>query len=110
MVTRDGVLQDLLVRNFATDTSLYGRLGSFDDPDQIDFRNEAQLRQWRDGGRLAWNTEFRPLFYRDIWPILYRPDQYRFLCDTLAQSNFPHHQEQRGLVAPDKLAAGPGTP
>jgi hypothetical protein len=73
MVTMDELLYDLFVQNFATDTSLYGRLGSFDDPDPIDFRDEAQLRQWRDGGRLAWNTEFRPLFYRDIWPILYRP-------------------------------------
>jgi len=109
MVTMDEVLHDLFVRNFATDTSLYGRLGSFDDPDHIDFRNEAQLRQWRDGGRLAWNTEYKPLFYRDIWPILYRPDQFRFLCDILAQSNYPHDQEQRGLFDPSKLSVVPGS-
>ena len=30
MVTMDEVLYDLFLRNFATDTSLYGRLGSFD--------------------------------------------------------------------------------
>jgi hypothetical protein len=58
----------------------------------------------------AWNTEFRPLFYRDIWPILYRPDQFRFLCDILAQSNFPHDQEQRGLFDPAKLSVVPGSP
>jgi hypothetical protein len=110
MVTMDEALYDLFVRNFATDTSLYGRLGSFDDPEQIDFRSEAQLRQWRDGGRLVWNPEFRPLFYRDIWPILYRPDQFRFLCDILAQSNYPHDQEQRGLFDPDKLSVVPGGP
>jgi L-Lysine epsilon oxidase N-terminal/L-lysine epsilon oxidase C-terminal domain len=109
MVTMDEVLYDLFVQNFATDTSLYGRLGSFDDPDCIDFRNEAELRQWRDGGRLSWNTDFRPLFYRDIWPILYRPDQFRFLCDILAQSNFPHDQEQRGLFDPAKLSVVPGS-
>ena len=34
MVTMDEVLHDLFVRNFATDTSLYGRLGSFDDPER----------------------------------------------------------------------------
>ena len=109
MVTMDEVLYDLFLRNFATDTSLYGRLGSFDNPDRIDFRNEAQLEQWRDSGRLTWNTEFRPLFYRDIWPILYRPDQFRFLCDVLAQSNFPHDQEQRGLFDPAKLSVVPGS-
>ena len=109
MVTMDEVLYDLFLRQFATDTSLYGRLGSFDAPDQIDFRNEAQLLQWREGGRLTWNTEFRPLFYRDIWPILYRPDQFRFFCDVLALSNFPHDQEQRGLFDPTKLSVVPGS-
>jgi hypothetical protein len=109
MVTMDEVLHDLFVRNFATDTSLYGRLDSFGNPDTINFRNEAQLRQWLEGGRLVWNPEYRPLFYRDIWPILYRPDQFRFLCDILAQSNYPHDQEQRGLFDPDKLAVVPGS-
>ena len=109
MVTMDEVLQDLFLQYFASDTSLYGRLGSFNDPDKIDFRNEAQLRQWRDGGRLTWNTDYRPLFYRDVWPILYRPDQFRFLCDVLAQSNFPHDQEQRGLFDPSKLSVVPGS-
>jgi hypothetical protein len=109
MVTMDEVLHDLFLRYFATDTSLYGRLGSFDQPEHIDFRNQVQLRTWRDGGRLTWNTEYRPLFYRDIWPILYRPDQFRFLCDVLAQSNYPHDQEQRGLFDPDKLSVVPGS-
>jgi hypothetical protein len=110
MVTMDEVLYDLFLRNLASDTSLYGQLGSFEDPEDIDFHDEAQLRQWRDSGRLTWNTEFRPLFYRDIWPILYRPDQFRFLCDILAQSNFPHDQEQRGLFDPAKLSVVPGSP
>ena len=109
MVTMDEVLHDLFVRQFATDTSLYGRLGSFDAPDEIDFRNEAQLLQWREGGRLTWNTDFHPHFYSDIWPILYRPDQFRFLCDVLAQSNYPHDQEQRGLFDPTKLEVVPGS-
>jgi len=110
MVTMDEVLHDLFLRQFATDTSLYGRLGSFNNPDCIDFRNEGQLQQWRDGGRLTWNTDYKPLFYRDIWPILYRPDQFRFLCDILAQSNYPHDQEQRGLFDPAKLSIVPGSP
>ena len=44
MVTMDEVLYDLFLRNFATNTSLYGRLGSFDNPDRIDFRNEGAAR------------------------------------------------------------------
>ena len=91
MVTMDEVLHDLYLRTFAYDTSLYGELDTFDDPQRIDFRDQAQLRQWQNG-RLIWNRAYRPLFYRDIWPILYRPDQFRFLCDALAQSNYPHDQ------------------
>jgi hypothetical protein len=106
MVTMDEVLYDLSVREFADDTALYGEAGTFDNPDRIDFRNEGALRQWKDG-RLTWNRSFRPWFYRDIWPILYRPDQFRFLCNVLGQSNFPHDQQQRGMFDPCKLSVTP---
>jgi hypothetical protein len=106
MVTMDEVLYDLYLREFAYDTSLYGRLDTFDDPERIDARNADALKQWMDG-RLAWNPAFKPWFYRDIWPILYRPDQFRFLCNILAQSNYPHDQEQRGLFDPYRLAKTP---
>ncbi len=108
MVTMDDVLYDLFVREFAYDTGLYGALGSFADPKRIDFRNDEEIHQWRDS-RLAWNTAYKPWFYRDIWPVLYRPDQFRFLCDVLAQSNFPHDQENRGLFDPGKLSIVPGS-
>jgi hypothetical protein len=108
MVTMDEVLHDLFIREFAIETSMYGRIGTFGNPERIDFRNETELRQWRDS-RLTWNTDYKPLFYRDIWPILYRPDQFRFLCDILSQSNFPHDQEQRGLFDPAKLSVVPGS-
>jgi L-lysine epsilon oxidase-like protein len=106
MVTMDEVLYDLFVRQFADDTALYGDAGSFDDPPRVDYRNEAALRQWQDG-RLTWNRAYKPWFYRDIWPILYRPDQFRFLCNILGQSNFPHDQQQRGMFDPYKLSVVP---
>jgi L-Lysine epsilon oxidase N-terminal/L-lysine epsilon oxidase C-terminal domain len=106
MVTMDEVLYDLSVREFADDTALFGQAGTFDDPPQVDFHNENALRQWKDS-RLTWNRAFRPWFYRDIWPILYRPDQFRFLCNVLGQSNFPHDQQQRGMFDPDKLSKTP---
>ena len=106
IVTMDEVLYDLFVRELACDTSLYGRLNSFEHPDHVDFRDAAALRQWRDG-RLTWNRAFKPWFYRDIWPILYRPDQFTSLCDVLQQSNAPHSQEERGLFDPKKLGQTP---
>ena len=106
MVTMDEVLHDLFVREFADDTALYGVAGTFNDPQRVDYHNEAALRQWKDG-RLAWNRAFQPWFYRDIWPILYRPDQFRYLCNILGQSNFPHDQQQRGMFDPYKLSVVP---
>jgi hypothetical protein len=106
MVTMDEVLYDLFVRELADDTALYGVAGTFNEPQRVDYRNEAALQQWKDG-RLAWNRAFKPWFYRDIWPILYRPDQFRFLCNILGQSNFPHDQQQRGMFDPYKLSVVP---
>jgi hypothetical protein len=106
MITMDEVLYDLYVRQFATDTGIYGTLGSYDDPQQIPFRDEAALRHWQ-AGRLAWNRNYRPWFYRDIWPILFRPDEFRYLSDILQQSNYPHDQAQRGTFDPNKLSQTP---
>jgi hypothetical protein len=106
MVTMDEVLHDLAVREFADDTSLYGVAGTFHDPQRIDFHDEGALRNWLDS-RLTWNKAYRPWFYRDIWPILYRPDQFRFLSNILGQSNFPHDQQQRGMFDPSKLSKTP---
>ena len=108
MVTMDEMLYDLSLRELAYDTSLYGAIGSFDEPQSVDFQNDVELQQWRDG-RLTWNKVFKPWFYRDIWPILYRPDQFRFLCNVLAQSNYPHDQENRGLFDPGTLSVVPGS-
>jgi len=49
----------------------------------------------------------KPWFYRDVWTILFRPDEFRFLCDVLQQSNFPHDQEKRGLFDPHTLGKPP---
>jgi len=109
MITMDDALHDMFLREFATDTALYGKLGTFRDPEAVDARDPAALRHWK-AGRLTWNRAFKPWFYRDIWPILFRPDEFRFLTDILEQSNFPHDQEQRGTFDPYKLGKPPRPP
>jgi hypothetical protein len=109
MVTMDDALHDMFLREFATDTALYGKLGTFSDPEVVNARDPAALRHWK-AGRLTWNKAFKPWFYRDIWPILFRPDEFRFLTDILEQSNFPHDQEQRGTFDPYKLGKPPRPP
>jgi hypothetical protein len=106
IVTLDEVLHDLYLREFAYDTTIYGQIGRFDDPQRISFRDEEALRLWK-GHRLTWNPSYKPWFYRDVWTILFRPDEFRYLTDILQQSNYPHDQDMRGTFAPDKLSQPP---
>lgn len=106
IVTMDDVLQDLAVREFAERTDLYGTSGTFDDPQHIPATDQEALIFWR-AGRLQWNPDYRPWFYRDIWTILFRPDQYSYLCNVLGVSNYPHNYSTRGTFDPFKLGVPP---
>lgn len=108
IVTMDDVIEDMGVREFAMRPELYGTSGTFDDPQYIDPTNQGALTHWR-AGRLRWNPAYKPWFYRDVWTILYRPDQYSYLCSILGQSNFPHNQSTRGTFDPTKLSVPPET-
>ena len=106
VVTADDVIEDMAIRKFAERTDLYGTSGTFSNPQHIAPTNEGALIHWR-AGRLQWNADYRPWFYRNIWTILYRPDQYNYLCDALGQSNFPHNQSTRGTFDYEKLGTPP---
>lgn len=106
VVTMDDVIEDMAIRKFAERTDIYGTLGTFSDPQQIPPTDEGALLHWR-AGRVQWNPDYKPWFYRDIWSILYRPDQYNYLCDALGQSNFPHNQSTRGTFDYEKLGSPP---
>ena len=106
MITANDVIEDMGVREFATRTDIYGTVGTFDNPTQIDPLDRSALLHWQ-ASNLQWNPDYKPWFYRDIWPILYRPDQFSYLCDVLGQSNFPHNQSKRGNFDPYKLSVPP---
>jgi hypothetical protein len=106
MITMDEVLEDLSIREFATRPDLFGTQGTWNDPPPVDRRDPEALAHWR-AGRLQWNPAHRPWFFRDIWPILFRPDEFTYLTDVLGQSNFPHNQSTRGTFDPEKLGTPP---
>jgi hypothetical protein len=106
IVTMDDVLQDLAVREFAERTDLYGTAGTFAAPQHISTADQEALTLWR-ASRLRWNPEHRPWFYRDIWTILFRPDEYNYLCNVLGMSNYPHNRSTRGTFDPSKLGVPP---
>jgi hypothetical protein len=106
MVTIEEVVEDLAVRQFASRTEIYGQAGTFDCPQVIDPTDTEALILWR-AGRLRWNPTYKPWFYRDIWPILFRADQFTYLTSVLALSNYPHNQSPRGNFDPWKLGVPP---
>ena len=106
LVTLDDVEYDLAVRRFAYRTDLYGVPGTFDCPQKIDTADEGALLHWN-AGPLDWNPGYRPWFYRDVWPILFRVDEFRYLNNVLMQSNAPHDQTQRGSFDVTKLSVPP---
>jgi hypothetical protein len=106
MVTMEDVVADLAVRRFAARTDLYGTVGTFDCPQEIDPTDAEALQIWH-AGRLDWNPEYKPWFYRDIWPILFRADEFTYLTSILGQSNYPHNQSKRGNFDPFKLSVPP---
>lgn len=79
IVTMDEVLYDVAVRDFGYEPYLYGTApftGHNAPPDPADAK---ALALWRETAQ--WNTEYYPYFYRDIWPILMRPQNYQWVMD-----------------------------
>jgi len=106
LITLDDVVYDLAIRAFAYRTDLYGESGTFDHPQHIDRSDPEALLHWQ-RGRLTWNPDYKPWFYRDIWPILFRADEMTHLTNVLEQSNYPHNQTPRGNFDPEKLSVPP---
>ncbi len=106
MITADDVLEDVAIREFADRTDIYGEIGTFNDPQVIDPNDTAALMHWK-RGRLGWNPDYKPWFYRDVWTILFRPDEMTYLTNVLSQSNYPHNQSKRGSFDPEKLSVPP---
>jgi L-Lysine epsilon oxidase N-terminal/L-lysine epsilon oxidase C-terminal domain len=106
IVDLNDVVYNTAITQFADRTDIYGQRGTFDHPEKINPNDTAALLHWK-AGSLEWNSEYKPWFYRDIWPILFRADEFTYLTNVLAQSNYPHNQTQRGNFDPDKLSIPP---
>jgi hypothetical protein len=106
VVTVEDVVYDLAVRRFAYRTDIYGIPGTYDQATAIDPNDMGALLHWN-AAALDWNPDFKPWFYRDVWTILFRPDEFSYLNNVLQQSNFPHNQTQRGNFDVTRLSVPP---
>jgi hypothetical protein len=106
MITLDDVVFNTAVTQFAYRTNFYGKAGTFTQPQIIDPTDMEALALWQ-ASNLMWNTDYKPWFFRDIWPILFRADEYTYLTNVLQQSNYPHNQTKRGNFDVEKLQVPP---
>ncbi|WP_459212117.1 LodA/GoxA family CTQ-dependent oxidase [Aquimarina rhabdastrellae] len=77
MITMDENMFDLFVREMAYRPTIYG-VAPFDKKSNSP-SNPEELRLWKN--QAHFNPDYFPKFYRDIWPIFRRPNDYRFSYD-----------------------------
>lgn len=106
MITLEDVIEDMSIREFAYRTDMFGTSGTFDAPQKIDPTDTPALLHWK-AGPVEWNPAYRPWFWRDIWPIIFRADEFSYFANILQQSNFPHNQSSRGTFDPYRLCIPP---
>ena len=75
----------------------------------IDANNPGDLEDWRSDPRKEYNDNYYPYFYRDIWPILERPNAMQWVTDVLVSSNLPHDTSANGTFDPNKIGVPPKT-
>lgn len=78
IVTMDEIAYDVAVRHFGYDTYMYGT-PPFSGQASPDHTDAQALGLWRKNAQ--WNPDYYPYFYRDIWPILTRPQNYQYVFD-----------------------------
>ena len=104
MVTMDETLYDLAVRNFAFQPSLYGEAPFEQDASKPD--GDVAWAKWRNAAQ--YNLNYYPKYYAEIWPILSRPDQYKYVLDfDPFEGGDPHNTGTGGNLDKNALSQPP---
>jgi hypothetical protein len=93
IVTMDDLAFDVAVRQFGYVPYMYGTAPY--DGNAVATDDDKALAAWRRNAQ--WNLQYRPYFWRDIWPILKRPIDYQFVMDRDAMfGGNPHSTDPGG--------------
>jgi hypothetical protein len=106
LITMNDLVYDLSVRQFAYDPLLYG-VPPFDGRQQMP-KTPQDLQTWRQNAQ--WNSDYRPYFWRDLWPILTRPYNYQWVMDFDPCTGGDPHEigaGSGGNFDPDEIAIPP---
>jgi len=104
MITMDENMYDLFVRQLAYDPQVYG-IAPYDEAKNSP-KTEEEYKIWRAEAR--YNTDYYPKFYKEIWPILKRPDNYKYTYDfDFFSGADPHNQGTGGNLSKEALSQVP---
>jgi hypothetical protein len=106
IVTLDDLVDDVAIRHFAVRPEMFG-VPPFDAATPRP-QSDVAWRMWREQAR--WNPDYYPRYYRDIAPILSRPQQYAWVMDfDPFTGGDPHNDSpgQGGNLDPELLSVPP---
>ena len=106
IVTMNDLVFDVSVRNFAYEPALHG-VRPFDAAHNTP-KSPEQWQTWQQNAQ--WNIDYRPYFWRDIWPILTRPFNYQWVMDFDPLTGGDPHETGAGSGGnfdPDELSIPP---
>jgi hypothetical protein len=95
IITMDEIVYDVAVREFGYNTYMYGVPPFSGNQTPPDPDNATALALWRE--QAQWNPDYYPYFYRDIWPILTRPQNYQWVMDFDPFTGGDPHDPTSGL-------------
>ncbi len=105
MITMDETLHDLFVRKWAYNPNIFG-VPPFDKESNSP-RTQEELQLWRNSAK--YNPNYYPKFYRDIWPMLRRPNDLTTFTMVFDPNDGgdPHNTGTGGNLSKDALSLPP---
>ncbi len=104
MITMDEKMYDLYVRNMAYEPQIFGV--SPYDGENNDPQTKEELNVWKTNARF--NKDYYPKFWEEIWPILKRPDDFKYVYDfDYFGGGDPHNTGTGGNLSKDALSIPP---
>ncbi len=106
IITLNDLVFDLSLRQFAFDPVMFG-LKPFDIASNSP-KTADQWQWWREYAE--WNSDYRPYFWRDLWPLLSRPFNYQYVMDFDATVGADPHETapgSGGMFDPEIIGVSP---
>ena len=104
MITMDEKMYDLYVRDMAYNPQIFG-VAPYDEEHNSP-STPTELDVWKTNARF--NQDYYPKFYEEIWPILRRPDDFKFVYDfDYFGGSDPHNKGTGGNLDENALSIPP---